>query len=207
MLFRSGIENKEAICSKESQKANFTNEGGYDYRFRFLKNIMGLWMIQSVKKEAEENYTFAQLCKMAEQNRTFPSRVNVNDDCFLAPSNMTKEIKAYCKRTEQLEPSTIGEVATVVYQSLAECYAETVREIEMLSGEHFDEVHIVGGGSNAAYLNELTATKSKRKVLAGPGEATAIGNIIAQMIGAGLFESLQEARQCIYDSFEVQVVG
>ena len=199
-----GVENKEAICNEESQKANFTNEGGYDYRFRFLKNIMGLWMIQSVRKEIGNAYSFAKLCEMAEENRDFSSRVDVNDACFLAPENMTEAIKAYCEQTGQKVPHTIGEVATVVYQSLAEYYAITVKEIENLTGVSYDAIHIVGGGSNAAYLNELTAKAANRKVLAGPGEATAIGNILTQMIKDDLFEDLKAARSCVYDSFEIK---
>ncbi|MDD3402609.1 MAG: rhamnulokinase [Hespellia sp.] len=199
-----GIENKEVIATKESMAANFTNEGGYDYRFRFLKNIMGLWMIQSVRHELDDAYSFAQLCELAEEVKTFPSRVDVNDDCFLAPANMTEEIKDYCRRTKQQVPETIGEIATVIYQSLAESYAETVKEIEQISGKKFEAIHIVGGGSNAAYLNELTAEKSGLTVYAGPGEATAIGNLTAQMIKAGEFHNLQEARICIFESFGVK---
>lgn len=202
-----GVENKVAICNEASQKANFTNEGGYDYRFRFLKNIMGLWMIQSVRKETGNAYSFAKLCEMAEENKDFPSRVDVNAPCFLAPEHMTNAIKTYCKETNQQVPETIGEVATVVYQSLAECYAVTVKEIEALTGITYEAIHIVGGGSNAAYLNELTAKAAHRKVLAGPGEATAIGNVVAQMIKEGSFEDLKAARRCIYDSFEIKTFG
>lgn len=199
-----GIESQVAICSSESQKANFTNEGGYNYRFRFLKNIMGLWMIQSVRKEIGSIYSFAEICEWAEECKDFPSRVDVNDNCFLAPSQMTQAIKDYCEQTGQKVPYTLGEVATVVYQSLAECYAKTVEEIEVLSGKRFESIHIVGGGSNAAYLNQLTAEKSNRQVIAGPGEATAIGNLIAQMLKAEVFGDLTVARKCIYDSFGVK---
>ncbi len=199
-----GVENPMAICSEESRKANFTNEGGYEYRFRFLKNIMGLWMIQSVRHELNDAYSFAQLCSMAEEERSFPSRVNVDDSCFLAPENMTEEIKDYCRRTGQQVPESVGQVATVIYQSLAEGYAATVKQIESITEKHYDAIHIVGGGSNAAYLNELTAQKSGRTVYAGPGEATAIGNLLAQMIHAKEFLSLKQARGCVFDSFGVK---
>lgn len=199
-----GVENQKAICTKESMEKNFTNEGGYEYRFRFLKNIMGLWMIQSVRHELQDKYSFAELCDMAEKEKAFPSRVDVNDDCFLAPDNMTEEIKAYCARTGQQTPETVGEIATVIYQSLAESYAVTVKEIEGITGKKYDAIHIVGGGSNAVYLNELTAEKSGLAVYAGPGEATAIGNLTAQMIAAGEFDSLKTARGCIYESFGVK---
>lgn len=199
-----GTEIKKPICTKESEIANFTNEGGYDYRFRYLKNIMGLWMIQSVRHETGDAYSFAQLCDMAEEVRAFPSRVDVNDQCFMAPDNMTEEIKDYCKRTNQQVPETIGEVATVIYQSLAECYAEMFDKLEEITGNKFAAVNIVGGGSNADYLNRLTKEKSGRTIYAGPGEATAIGNIAAQMIEAGELSDLVETRKCIFNSFGVK---
>ncbi|MGN1170310.1 MAG: rhamnulokinase [Lachnospiraceae bacterium] len=199
-----GTEIKEPICTRESQEKNFTNEGGYEYRFRYLKNIMGLWMIQSVRHEFNDAYSFAEICTYAEEEREFPSRVDVNDDCFLAPESMIDEIKAYCRRTNQPVPETIGQLATVIYQSLAESYAETFDDVEALTGKKYKAVNIVGGGSNAAYLNELTAKKSGRTVYAGPSEATAIGNLTVQMIEAGLLGSLGEARKCIFDSFGVK---
>lgn len=199
-----GIENQKAICHEESRQKNFTNEGGYNYRYRYLKNIMGLWMIQSVRHELEDAYSFAELCEMAEENITFPSRVDVNDEAFLAPDDMRAAIQAYCRKSGQKVPESIGEIATVIYQSLAESYAETTMEIETITGKSYDTIHIVGGGSNAAYLNQLTAEKAKRKVLAGPSEATAIGNLMAQMIEGNVFTDLKAARKCVYESFEIK---
>ncbi len=199
-----GVENKEAICTPESQKANLTNEGGYDHRYRFLKNIMGLWMIQQVRHETNDAYSWDELSKMAYSKLDFPSRVNVDDDCFLAPENMTEEIKAYCERTGQKVPGSLDEVASVVYQSLVDAYGRTIHEIEEIVGRNFKNIHIVGGGSMNPFINSLTARKTERNVVAGPGEATAIGNITAQMIYAGEFKDLMDARKCIYDSFGVQ---
>ena len=199
-----GIENQEAICHEVSSQKNFTNEGGYNYRYRYLKNIMGLWMIQSVRHELDDAYSFTQLCELAEENITFPSRVDVNDETFLAPDNMQQAIKDYCRKTGQQIPKTIGEIATVIYQSLAESYAETTREIEEITGKFYSTIHIVGGGSNAAYLNKLTAEKAKKTVLAGPSEATAIGNLMAQMIEDKVFTDLKAARRCVYESFEIK---
>ena len=199
-----GIENDRAICSPESRKRNFTNEGGYEYRFRYLKNIMGLWMIQSVRHEWKDAYSFAKLCELAEEETDFPSRVDVNDDAFLAPESMLEAIREFCRKKGEPVPETVGQTAAVIYQSLAESYAQTVAEIEELTGRHFPAVNIVGGGSNAAYLNQLTADKSGRCVYAGPGEATAIGNLAVQMIKDGRFGSLQEVRRCIHDSFGVK---
>lgn len=199
-----GVELDEALCNVGSQKANFTNEGGYEYRFRYLKNIMGLWMIQSVRHELNDAYSFAELCEMAEECKAFESRVDVNDDAFLAPENMTEAIKDYCRRTNQQVPESIGEIATVIYQSLADCYGKTVHEIEKSTGRTYDGIHVIGGGSNAAYLNQLTANATGKTVYAGPGEATAIGNLMAQMIQAGELKSLEEARKCVFHSFDIK---
>ena len=199
-----GIETKMPVCSEESRKRNFTNEGGYDHRFRYLKNIMGLWMIQSLRREMKNAYSFAQLCQMAEENSDFPSRVDVNADLFLAPASMTGAIKDMCIQTGQLVPETAGELAAVVYESLSDSYAETVQELEQITERKYNNICIVGGGSNADYLNRLTAEKSGRKVLAGPGEATAVGNLLAQMIENRDLKDLKEARKCVRNSFSIR---
>ena len=199
-----GIERKEADCSMESMKANFTNEGGYDHRFRYLKNIMGLWMIQSVKKEFTEDLSFAEICEMASKE-TISSIVDCNDDCFLAPKSMIEAVQKFCRDTDQQIPETVGEISSVIYNSLAKCYGDTVEEIEAITGKKYSTIYVVGGGSNAGYLNELTAKYTGRKVSAGPSEATAIGNIIVQMLHDGVFASLPEARTCVKESFDVKM--
>ena len=200
-----GIEREKADCSKKSCEMNFTNEGGYAGRFRYLKNIMGLWMIQSVRHEYDDKYGFAEICQMAEEAKDFPSRVAANDECFLSPESMIEEVKDYCRRTGQKVPETLGEIATVIYTSLAECYAKTAKELEEMTGRTFSRIHVVGGGSNAGYLNELTARATGKEVHAGPGEATAIGNITAQMLKAEEFKSIEEARTTIHESFGIKV--
>lgn len=199
-----GIESVKADCSKESKLANFTNEGGFDYRFRYLKNIMGLWMIQSVRHELNDSYSFAQLCELATKADGFKSRVDVNADEFLSPANMTEAIKKYCKDTNQEVPETVGEIAAVIYNSLSESYAEAVKELEALTGRSYSRIHIVGGGANADYLNELTAKTTKKAVYAGPTEATAIGNLLAQMLKAKDFETIEQARTCVFNSFQIK---
>lgn len=199
-----GMERMEADCSRAGMEANLTNEGGYDYRFRYLKNIMGLWMIQSVRNELGRQYSFGQLCDMAEENRQFPSRVDVNDQSFLAPESMMGAISAYCEAHGQIPPRTPGEFAAVIYQSLADSYGQTVRELERITGRRFEKIHIVGGGANAEYLNRLTAKSTQKPVFAGPVEATAIGNLVVQMLADKRFASLDEARQAIYRSFEIK---
>ncbi len=198
-----GTELTEADCSPASKAANLTNEGGYEYRFRYLKNIMGLWMIQNVKKEFNDAYSFAELCSMAEYE-TIASLVDCDDACFLAPESMTEAVKDFCRRSGQQEPVRPGELARVIYRSLAQCYRKTAMELEQITGRNFDVIHVVGGGANAVYLNQLTADACGKSVWAGPGEATAIGNLAVQMIAAGELDSLAAARACIRDSFEVK---
>ena len=200
-----GVEMARPDCSQQSCDLNFTNEGGYNHRFRHLKNIMGLWMIQSVRHEYGDKYGFAEICEMAEEAKDFPSRVDANDNCFLSPDNMTQAVKDYCRNSGQQVPETLGEIATVIYTSLAECYARTVKELEETTGRTYSRIHVVGGGSNAGYLNELTAKATGKEVHAGPGEATAIGNITAQMLKAKEFASVEAARDVIHESFGIKI--
>jgi rhamnulokinase len=198
-----GTERLYADCSLKSKLHNLTNEGGYAYRFRYLKNIMGLWMIQSVRKEFESSYSYSELCEMASKT-DIQSVVDCNDNCFLAPGSMLGEIRRYCKESGQQVPVTDGEIAAVIYKSLAQCYSSTLKEIEELTGLSYERIHVVGGGANADYLNKLTAQYTKRKVFAGPVEATAIGNLSAQMIAAEELRDLQAARNSVYNSFDIK---
>ncbi len=197
-----GVERDDADCSKKSMEANFTNEGGYGGKITYLANIMGLWMIQSVRNELAPDMGYGQLCEQASKE-TITTMVDCQDDSFLSPDSMVAAIKDYCAKSGQEVPETLPEIASVVYNSLARCYGEKMAEIERLTGVTYDCINIIGGGSNAAYLNELTAKYTGKKVLAGPGEATAIGNILAQMIEAKVFDSLSQARECVAASFEI----
>ena len=199
-----GVELDHAICNEQSREANFTNEGGYDYTVRFLKNIMGLWMIQSVRNEMNKAYSFAQLCAMAEEVKDFPSRVDVDEHRFFAPDSMIGTIREACSESGQPVPETPGELATVVYQSLADCYKKSLSNLEAMTGKTYPAINIIGGGANAEYLNQLTANATGKTVYAGPTEATAIGNIVCQMLACGDFSSVSEARSCIFDSFAVK---
>ena len=198
-----GTELEEANCSPESRAANFTNEGGYNDRFRYLKNIMGLWMIQSVRKEIAPDMSFAEICRLAEKEK-IKSLVDANDPRFLAPASMAREVQTACEEKGQEVPQGIGQLASVIYNSLAVCYGRTIQELEAVNGVSYERIHVVGGGANADYLNQLTARATGREVLAGPTEATAIGNILAQMIAAGQVEDLQAGRKLIRDSFEIR---
>lgn len=199
-----GVERMEADCSEQSRLLNFTNEGGYEHRFRYLKNIMGLWMIQSLRKECGNAYSFAELCSMAEQE-DISSLVDCNDSRFLAPQSMSAAVQEFCRESGQPVPETPAQLARVIYHSLADCYKKTAEQIEGITGVHYEGLHIVGGGSNAEYLNRLTAGATKKTVYAGPTEATAIGNMAVQMMYAGALTDLQAARKCIYESNEIRV--
>lgn len=201
-----GLERMHADCSEESRLKNFTNEGGYEGRFRYLKNIMGLWMIQSVRRElkaAGQTVSFDGLCDLAQKALDFPSRVDVSDACFLAPESMQAAVDGFCARTGQKVPSGIEERMACIYLSLADGYKKAVEELEALIGKPIPCIHIVGGGSKDWYLNELTASATGKTVYAGPTEATALGNILAQMLANRVFSSVPEARKAVAGSFAV----
>lgn len=199
-----GTELKSPICSDRSREYNFTNEGGYEYRFRYLKNIMGLWMLQSVREEIAPDMSYSQMVRLAEQS-TVESIVDANDGRFLAPDSMKDEIDAYIVDNSLELPVTVGDYARVIYNSLAECYKRTAEEIEEMTGIRYDSINIIGGGSNAEYLNEVTAKKTGKRVLAGPSEGTALGNILTMLIAAGRVEDLNSGRALIGRSANIRI--
>ena len=200
-----GCEIMTPELSEESLNLGFTNEGGYKYRFRYLKNIMGLWMIQSVRRELNKKYSFDELCEMAKSS-DFNEIIDVNNSAFLAPESMIDAIKNYCISNNMADPKTIGDTVRCVYHSLAKCYADTVSSIESKLGIKFDCVNIVGGGSKDIYLNELTAKYTGKPVVAGPTEATAIGNLLVQMIASNEIDDLSSGRDIIKNSFDITEV-
>ena len=199
-----GVEQDEPDCSEASRSRNFTNEGGYAGRITYLTNIMGLWMIQSVRNKLAPDKGYGEICEEASRE-TISSIVDCQDDAFLAPDDMVKAIQEKCRETSQEIPDTLPRLAAVIYNSLAKCYADKLKEIEELTGKKYDRIHIIGGGSNAVWLNELSARYAGVPVYAGPGEATALGNILSQMINRNIFESLDEARSCVARSFEIKI--
>lgn len=201
-----GIENKDENTTELANESGFTNEGGYDKTVRFLKNIMGLWMIQRIKKEYDDKYSFVDFVTEAKKVKGFNSKVEVNDLSFFSPQSMINAVKDYCKKTNQQVPETVGEIVLCVYSSLAECYKQTVAQIEELTGRTFDAINIVGGGCQNQLLNELTAKYTGRKVIAGPVEATAIGNILAQMLALNEVGSLADGRMLIAKSFDINEI-
>ena len=191
-----GVERMQADTSTRSGRHNFTNEGGYDHRFRYLKNIMGLWMIQSIKKELKD-YSFPEIAALAAKGT--PKTIDVNDLRFLAPESMLAAVREVAGDPDL----SVEDVLASVYHGLADCYAKTVEEIEEITGKTYSAIHIIGGGCRDDFLSHLTREKSGKPVFAGPVEATAIGNITAQMLGQKIFASIPEARETIAASFDV----
>lgn len=202
-----GIESPVAISTEEALKENFTNEGGYERSTRFLKNIMGLWMIQCVRREYNKKYSWGDFVTLSKEVKDFNSIVDVNDHSFLAPASMIEAIKDYCRKTGQKVPETPGEIALCVYDSLAVCYKRAVETVERVTGYKFDTIHIVGGGCQNAYLNELTAKRTGRRVVAGPVEATAIGNALSQLLYDGAVKNINEAKELVKVSFDTETIG
>ncbi|GLF90757.1 rhamnulokinase [Bacillus safensis] len=199
-----GVENHFPICITKALDYNFTNEGGIDYRYRFLKNIMGLWMIQEVKRNYKNQFSFAELVVLAGQAQEFKSIVNVDDPRFLKPENMIQEIQSYCQETNQPIPAHSGEVAKCVFDSLVCSYQQAIHQIEEIFETTFNKINVIGGGCQNEMLNQLIADATKKEVYAGPVEATAIGNIVSQLMAVGEIEDIKEARTIIKNSFEVK---
>ncbi|MDT8860161.1 rhamnulokinase [Alkalihalobacillus sp. MEB130] len=199
-----GVENDFPICVTKALDYNFTNEGGMDYQFRFLKNIMGLWMIQEVRRNYKNKYSFTELVEFSENVSSIVGKVNVDDQRFLKPDNMIEEIQNYCRETNQPVPISPGEVAKCVFDSLADSYQKAVTEIEDIFEKEFKTINVIGGGCQNQLLNQLIADVTKKEVFAGPVEATAIGNIIAQLIALKEIKDINEARGLIKHSFEVK---
>ena len=194
-----GIEQSHAHTDEDSRKANYSNEGSINFNFRYQKNIMGLWLIQNVKKELG-NLSFETLAQMAKCKEDC-GIIDVNDNRFLSPKNMMDEInKALGKSLSS------ASFMRVIYDSLAKSYADAIKELEKNTGKKYKTLNIIGGGSRDNLLNELTAKATGKKVIAGPVEATAIGNLIMQMIGAGEISDLPEARKIIKKSFDIKEV-
>ena len=195
-----GMETEFLYRSREALDGNFTNEGGYGGVNLLLKNSMGLWMIQQIRAELGEKRSYGELCAMAERER-IASLADCQSAEFMAPESMSRAVQDFCRRTGQEVPQTAGELLRVVYRSLAASYAATLSGLEALCGRSFKRLTIIGGGSRAEYLNRLTAQAAGILVVTGPDEATAAGNLAAQMLADGVFTDVREARQCVAASF------
>ena len=197
-----GTENAAPVLTQAALNANFTNEGGINHRYRFLKNYMGMWLFQNIRKDLNKRYTYDDMMNLAKASGEF-ELIDTNDPSFIAPDNMVAAIRKYIGN----DTLPIGAVINSVYHSLAKAYADVVAEIEAISGKTVDKINIVGGGSKDKYLNELTAQYTGKKVLAGPVEATATGNILSQILYSKEVATLEEARELVKNSFNTTEVN
>jgi rhamnulokinase len=201
-----GVEVKQASLSARTQELNLTNEGGLDGTYRLLKNIVGLWLVQQCKRAFDargRKYEYAELARMAAKAPALRSIVDPDDTRFLNPPDMPKAIQDFCRATRQPVPKTEGELVRCAYESLALRYREVLGWLEELTGGHIEVIHVVGGGSKSAILNQFTADACQRPVVTGPVEATAMGNLLVQVRASGELSSLAEMREVIRKSSEV----
>ena len=200
-----GAEIRTPLCEREVMEANYTNEGGVDGTIRLLKNIMGLWIIQECKREWDRRtdaVSFSQIVEMAEQAEPFIAFINVDDPCFLAPNDMPARIQEYCRKTGQRVPQSRGQIARVIYESLALKYRWAIERLEKdLLKKRISALNIVGGGSKNDMLNRFTADAIARPVIAGPDEGTVIGNLLVQAMGVGAISDLAGLRRVVEASF------
>jgi rhamnulokinase len=198
-----GVESKEPIVNEDSLKDNFTNEGGLEGRIRFLKNINGLWMIQQLKKHWQEHgidVGYGEISKAAAAVKNDGFIIDPNDKSFLAPLNMATAVQEYCKNKGQGEPREIGEIARAVYNGLAREYKARISNLEEITGRKINVINMVGGGIQDEFLCQHTANITGKTVLAGPIEATALGNILAQLIALGEINDLSQGREIVKNS-------
>jgi rhamnulokinase len=202
-----GAELPSPIVTDAAREAGFTNEVGLGGTIRFLKNIAGLWVLQECRRAWEaagQTYTYDELTKLAVENGPAAAHISMRDARFLAPGDMPGKITAFCQETGQPEPATPGQFVRTILESLALTYAQTLVQLEGLVGRKFERLHIVGGGSRSALLNQLAADATGLPVVAGPVEATAIGNILIQALALGQIESAAALRQIVEKSFPTQ---
>ncbi|GBC90795.1 MAG: rhamnulokinase [Fimbriimonadales bacterium] len=200
-----GVEVDAPQISAQSLAFNFTNEGGAGGRFRLLKNVMGLWLLQECRRTWQAqgigNWDYAELTAMAQTAPAFESLIDPDDWRFLAPGDMPQRIQAYCAEQGQRVPDTPARIVRTILESLALKYRMVLEQIETLTGWRIETIHIVGGGAQNALLCQMTADATARPVLAGPIEATAIGNLMMQALGLGHIESLEAIRERVALSF------
>lgn len=199
-----GVELAQPCINEQVRAANFTNEGGYGGTTRFLKNIMGLWLVQECRRTWEQqgqSYSYDELTHLAEASPGFVTILDPDAPAFLLPNNMPEAIHSFARESGQKAPVSPGSFIRCCLESLALRYRWVIEKLELLTGKRIEIIHIVGGGSQNRLLNQMTADACNRPVIAGPVEATALGNLITQALGLGLFSSLEEARLLLRHSF------
>jgi rhamnulokinase len=203
-----GTELDHPLITGATLQANFTNEGGVCGTTRFLKNVMGLWMLQSCRRSWASRgqvYDYRDLTELASRESEFAHLVDPDDESFVHPSYMPSAIDAFCTKSQQPKPSTPGAYARTVLESLAFKYRQVIIDLERLINEPIRQIRIIGGGSRNRLLNQLTADATGRRVLAGPAEATALGNVAMQILATGAASSLPEVRAMVDRSFPTEI--
>ncbi|HOW85331.1 MAG TPA: rhamnulokinase family protein [Candidatus Aminicenantes bacterium] len=201
-----GVEEKAPVISERSLEANFTNEGGVGGTIRFLKNVAGLWLVQGCRRawSADDPVTYDELTRAAAEAAPFAVLVDPDDASFLNPPDMPGAIAAYCRRTKQVPPAAKGAIVRSLLESLALKYRSVIEQLGRILGHPIDRIHVIGGGSRNSLLCQLTADATGLPVVAGPAEATAIGNILVQALAVGRVASPAEIRAVVRESFELQ---
>lgn len=203
-----GTELDAPIITPQSLKANFTNEGGVNGTTRLLKNVMGLWMLQGCRNcwsARGETSDYSELIELSRRAAAFAHLVDPDDESFLRPTDMLSAIDDFCRKTHQSAPATPGAYVRSILESLALKYRLVLRNLEQLCGKRIEQIRVIGGGSKNRLLNQFTADATGRRVLAGPAEATALGNIAVQILATGEASSLQEVRAIVDRSFPTEV--
>lgn len=200
-----GVESPVPIVNEKTLELNYTNEGGVEGTTRFLKNIMGMWLIQECKRlwDNDQEISWNEIVELSRLAEPFRSLINPDDSVFLNPGNMPAAIQDYCRKTGQPVPESKGEIARCIYDSLVLKYKFTLGQIESATGEKISKIHIIGGGAHNSEMNQLTADATGLPVYAGPTEATSIGNILMQAKGLGIIGSLSEIREIVKNSFGI----
>ena len=202
-----GVETPQSVVTQEARDANFTNEGGFGGRTRFLKNVMGLWLLQECQRtwagEGQE-YSYEELVRLAEEAPTSGPLVDPDHPSFLAPGDMSSRIRRFCEATNQQSPEEPGQVARCIFESLALKYRWVVEQASEITEQSVETIHVVGGGSQNSLLCQLTANATRLPVLAGPVEATALGNVMVQAYSRGYVESLEEIRAVVRRSIRIE---
>ncbi|MGE0377124.1 MAG: rhamnulokinase family protein [Planctomycetaceae bacterium] len=201
-----GVEIQDAILTPEALAQNVTNEGGIDGTYRLLKNVMGLWLVQECRRSFERagrTYDYATLTKAAAAAEPFRSLVDPDHESFLTPDDMAEALRRRCQATGEPVPETDGQLIRCALESLALKYRRVLEGIERLTGERVETIHVVGGGSKNELLNRFTAGACDRRVIAGPAEATALGNVLVQARTAGDIGTLAEIRDVVRASSDL----
>jgi len=202
-----GIELREPLISARVAELNFTNEGGVGNTIRFLKNIAGLWLVQECRRTWQrggQEFSYAELARLAADAKPLQAFVEPDDAAFVAPADMPQAVRDFCTRSGQTAPDGVGATVRCCLESLALKYRWTLERLEELSGRKLERLHIVGGGTQNTLLCQLTADCLQRQVIAGPVEATAVGNILTQAMARGALSSVDEMRDVVRNSFAPQ---